>query len=150
MIMSKRLEHQFFEKYSVGGVIYRGSKYLLQHRDTNIGIESPDFWGLFGGLIEEGESAEEALLRELYEELSFNPSKFERIGEIIYRPNKNTKLYRKKIFYGIKINKEKTREFILNEGQQFQLFSIKKILKIEKLIKWDVYGIFLQHHRNKK
>ena len=54
----------------VKAVIYdsRG-RILLQHRDDKSGLPEPARWGLFGGMVEEGEAFEEALTRELLEEL---------------------------------------------------------------------------------
>jgi 8-oxo-dGTP diphosphatase len=41
---------------------------LLQHRDGKAPTE-PNRWGMFGGSIEDGESPEEAMIRELHEEI---------------------------------------------------------------------------------
>lgn len=54
---------------AVGAVILAAGGYLLQHRDDKPGIWYPGHWGLFGGTLEPGESFEEALRRELLEEL---------------------------------------------------------------------------------
>lgn len=48
-------------------------RYLVQIRDHNPGILSPGAYGLFGGGIEDGESAEEAVRRELEEEIGWIP-----------------------------------------------------------------------------
>jgi 8-oxo-dGTP pyrophosphatase MutT (NUDIX family) len=48
-------------------------RYLLQHRDDLPQIWYPGHWGLFGGGIDPGESPEEALRRELMEEIGFSP-----------------------------------------------------------------------------
>ena len=45
---------------------------LLQHRDANA-RNSPDHWGFFGGHMEEGETPEEAMRRELMEEIEYAP-----------------------------------------------------------------------------
>ncbi len=60
-------------------------KVLMQHRAENA-PRLPGYWGLFGGHVEEGESLEDALRRELLEEIEyrvrapklFNVKEFER------------------------------------------------------------------------
>jgi 8-oxo-dGTP diphosphatase len=44
---------------------------LLQHRDNHAYTVNPNYWGLFGGGVEDGESLEEALDREIWEELEY-------------------------------------------------------------------------------
>jgi 8-oxo-dGTP diphosphatase len=46
------------------------SKILLQHR-TKDAPTFPDYWAFFGGGVEEGESAEQAVKREILEELGY-------------------------------------------------------------------------------
>jgi 8-oxo-dGTP diphosphatase len=46
------------------------SKILLQHRTTDAPT-FPDYWAFFGGGIEEGESAKQAVKRESLEELGY-------------------------------------------------------------------------------
>lgn len=50
-------------------VLEREGLWLLQLRDDIAGIVAPGCWGLFGGHLESGESPEEALRRELFEEI---------------------------------------------------------------------------------
>jgi 8-oxo-dGTP diphosphatase len=45
---------------------------LLYLRDNNPGIPFPDHWDLIGGHVEEGETPEEALVREVKEELDLD------------------------------------------------------------------------------
>jgi 8-oxo-dGTP diphosphatase len=47
-------------------------KFLLYLRDNKPGIPFPDHWDLIGGHLEEGETPEEALVREVKEELDID------------------------------------------------------------------------------
>ena len=49
---------------------------LLYCRDNKPGIPFPQHWDLFGGHVEEGETPEEALVRELKEELNYDLKEF--------------------------------------------------------------------------
>jgi 8-oxo-dGTP pyrophosphatase MutT (NUDIX family) len=49
-------------------LIVTDSGLLMHHRDDKPGIANPGCWAGFGGAVEDGESIEEALLREVREE----------------------------------------------------------------------------------
>ncbi len=49
-------------------IVTEESDLLLHHRDNKPEIPNPDCWAGFGGAIEEGETIEDALLREVREE----------------------------------------------------------------------------------
>jgi 8-oxo-dGTP diphosphatase len=57
-------------------LVDRDGRFLLQHRDDKPGIGNPGMWGSFGGEIEPYETPEQALLRELDEELGWQPSRY--------------------------------------------------------------------------
>ena len=55
--------------YTAKAIICFEQQILLQLRDNIDGIYYPDHWGLLGGEVELGETSEEAVERELAEEL---------------------------------------------------------------------------------
>lgn len=52
-------------------LLHPDGRVLLQLRDDKPDIESPDLWSLFGGGLDEGESPEAGMLREVEEEIGF-------------------------------------------------------------------------------
>ena len=52
-------------------MLQRDGRWLIQLRNENPTIVAPGCWGLFGGHLEPGETPEQALRRELLEEISW-------------------------------------------------------------------------------
>lgn len=59
-------------KYKAALIILydREKKFLLQHRTKDAAV-LPDYWAFFGGGIKEGETPEDAVRREAFEELNY-------------------------------------------------------------------------------
>ena len=88
---------------------------LLQQRDDNPAIRYPGHWSLFGGTIECGESAPEAVAREVKEEIDFEMKNFGLFREFV----QNNK--REFAFVG-ELSAE-LHELTLSEGQAMNLFA---------------------------
>lgn len=61
-------------------ILYRENKFLLQLRDNIPTIIYPGYWALFGGHLEIGETPEEAVKREIWEEINYNLTDFQACG----------------------------------------------------------------------
>lgn len=98
-------------------------KVLLQLRDDIPGIPYPNCWGTFGGQVEPGESPEEAIRREIREELHYEFSRPEYFGNFPF-DGYDIYMYRVVDPY---IALDTIR---VTEGQRGGFFSPDEILKI--------------------
>jgi 8-oxo-dGTP pyrophosphatase MutT (NUDIX family) len=122
-------------------IVNQKKEYLLQLRDNDLKILSPNYWCLFGGGAKINENTKKCILREIKEELSITllRSKLKSITKIKYC-RFNEKKLRDKYFYFYKISKKEIRSLKLNEGQDMKFFRYTDIPKI-KILPWDYYGI---------
>lgn len=58
-------------------ILYQEGQFLMQLRDDNPEILYPGHWGFFGGHLDPGETPEQGLMRELEEEIGYQPSRVE-------------------------------------------------------------------------
>ncbi|NKB51844.1 MAG: NUDIX domain-containing protein [Rhizobiaceae bacterium] len=65
----------------VNGILWRDNQLLLAHRSPQREFY-PDCWAFPGGHVEAGESIEDALRRELIEEIGVTPARFQCAGKI--------------------------------------------------------------------
>jgi 8-oxo-dGTP diphosphatase len=71
-------------------LLYREDKLLMQLRDNISTILYPGLWGLFGGHMEEGETPEITVVREIAEEIAYDlPANFQKFDvyadDIVHR-----------------------------------------------------------------
>ena len=76
----------------IGAIIREGNKYLIGRRGPD--EKSPGLWEFPGGKLEEGETREECIKRELEEELCINADIGELYSEYLFKyPHISYKLY---------------------------------------------------------
>jgi 8-oxo-dGTP pyrophosphatase MutT (NUDIX family) len=97
-------------------LLNKEDKILLQLRENSPDIEYPDHWVLFGGGIEEGERPEDALKRELLEEIELKLDRFRFLGNYHYKCQRKQHIFFSR--YDLDVNKVK-----LHEGSGLRYFS---------------------------
>ncbi len=93
----------------------RTGKLLIYLRDEDKAwLPYPGYWDLFGGLVEKGETPEQALVREVKEELGYELREYRKFGE--YLVIDGDAFPNLKHVYWAKIDASK-EELTLHEGQ---------------------------------
>lgn len=131
----------------VVGAIIKNQKneYLMQLRDDN----APSFkntWTLFGGRVEEDEELEEALLRELDEELALPSDAIKSLRQVQVNLDDNgTEQYIYEVFTDVELD-----QLVLGEGAAMEyiseelLFDRDFAFNIEDVLKRYASGILKQ------
>ncbi len=107
-------------------------KFYLQRRDRHA-REYPEWLGPFGGHIEEGENPEEAMLREIQEELSITPQN--------YRHFHDYHLFEKSGYVFItEVTADFEQTVQVREGQYGRFYTITD-LKHEQVMYWAMEAL---------
>lgn len=97
-------------------------KVILQHRDNIPDIKYPDCLGTFGGQIEIGETSEQAIVREIWEELRYKLTDFDYFGNYPF-DGYDIHMFRK-IDRTVKLE-----ELVVKEGQRAVLVAQSDVLE---------------------
>jgi len=128
-------------------ILVEADGYLMQLRDPRTDIWYPGHWGLFGGGVEPGEDARDALARELKEELEleledaefFARFDFDLAGLRLERYFRN--------YYLVPITRATKARLVLHEGAEMRVFSGEEILQESRVTPYDSFALFLHYAR---
>jgi 8-oxo-dGTP pyrophosphatase MutT (NUDIX family) len=124
-----------------------GPRYLLQHREDREGVAYPNWWSLFGGAREPGETGEATLRRELLEELDFCVLDcMPLLGctfDLWFEG-----LRTRKIFFTVEMAQAEADKLVLREGQGMGWLSFSDILgRADQIVPYDLSVIALHNSR---
>jgi 8-oxo-dGTP pyrophosphatase MutT (NUDIX family) len=124
-------------------IILDDGRYLLQLRDELEFIWYPGHWGCFGGGVEQGEDALEALKRELKEELGFECTEANFFIEIDFDLSglNHGRYYRK--YYVIHMSLAEMNQLCLGEGKAVEAFDGDSVLGRLEVTPYDAFALFL-------
>lgn len=110
----------------IAAIIFENDKgeLLFYLRDNKPGIPFPQHWDLFGGHIEDGETPEEALVREVKEEINFDLKEYKFFRE--YKCLEGDAYPNIKYIFSGKINLP-AEEITLLEGDYLKYFLREEI-----------------------
>jgi 8-oxo-dGTP pyrophosphatase MutT (NUDIX family) len=129
-------------------LVYEDGRILMQLRDDRPDIWYPNHWGLFGGGVEVGESPEEALRRELYEELELvkQPTRLLAKFDFDLSPIGHGKAFRS--YFEVQIDAADMTKICIHEGKEARLFEVGEILSEIRITPYDAFALKLFLDRN--
>lgn len=93
---------------------------LVHHRDNDPRILFPNQWSIIGGHVEDGETPEEALVREVREEIGHELTRFEHLATFYDADHV-------RYFYAAPLDKP-ISELVLGEGQALRFIEPRRAL----------------------
>ena len=131
-----------------GAILLRDDgRYLMQLRDDKPGIFFPAHWGMFGGAIDGGETAEAALRRELHEELAIEVDAIDYFTTLTadFAPHGYGIIAR--YFYEILLSPAQLGSLRLGEGSAMRWFDGDVLLRTELVTPYDAFAIWMHRTR---
>jgi 8-oxo-dGTP diphosphatase len=137
---------------AVAAIVQSEGGYLLQLRDNFPEIFFPAHWGCFGGAIDPGETKEEALRRELSEELGIElvPSSFRFFTRFVFDFGFANRGSTCRHFYEVHVGSDVLPQLTLGEGAAMKVVAEDQILKGELLLTpYDAFALWMHINQSR-
>jgi 8-oxo-dGTP pyrophosphatase MutT (NUDIX family) len=129
---------------SVGALIVtEDRRYLMQLRTDAAHVAMRGHWGVFGGMIEPGETPEQALEREIAEELELTEVRADWFTELCYSVYQAGRPFARKYFYAVPVTAAQLAKLVLHEGEDMRLFDAASLFREPRIVPWDSMAILL-------
>lgn len=128
---------------AVALVVVDGTRYLMQLRDQKPGIFFPGHWGVFGGAVDPGENVEQALAREMEEELALRHATARYFTSMDIDFGYCGLGIVKRSYFEIAIKASDIDRLILGEGSQMCAFEARTLLNNERVVPYDAFAIWM-------
>lgn len=109
------------------------NKFLLVLRDNKPDIIQPNTWGLIGGGIDEGETPEQTLKRELEEESNIKAFNIRYLGRQEFVQTFLEKKYNITGNFFLAETQMYLKDIEIYEGQRVEYFTLDEILKMDNI-----------------
>ena len=122
-------------------------RYLMQLRDFKPGLRLAGHWALFGGAVEAGESLEQALRRELREELEFTAPAVAWFAQSVHLLPRGQARILKLDFFIVPITELHVAGMRLREGADKRLFAVEELAVEPRVAPWDLAAVMIHARR---
>jgi 8-oxo-dGTP pyrophosphatase MutT (NUDIX family) len=122
-------------------IVLEDGRYLMQLRDQKPGIFYPGHWGLFGGALDPGETVEQALIRELDEELGLRAKDACYVTDLNFACGRFGRVIR--YYFAVAISSADLRRLTVREGREMRAFFAAEILTLPRVVAYDSFAIWM-------
>jgi 8-oxo-dGTP pyrophosphatase MutT (NUDIX family) len=130
-------------------IVVDHERYLLQQRSMKSGIYFPGYWGLFGGAAEVGETFEDALKREIAEELAYAVDSVSYFTDMTFDFSYMGCGRITRRFYVIEMTRQDFLACRLGEGSNLDTFSPGEMFRKIDIVPYDAFAIWMHATRQK-
>ncbi len=130
------------EKMSAAALLRdQTGRYLLQLREDRPSVDYPGWWGLFGGAAEMDETPEEALRRELREELSLCAPVLTYRTQVAWDSRPEGLGVRCRTYFSATLSADQVAGLVLGEGAAMRWFAVAELPTLGRMIPTDLMAI---------
>lgn len=123
-------------------------RFLLQLRDNRPDISLPDHWAFFAGQVEPEESTDQAIWREIQEELCWRPQALQWFCESVQSLPRPLRPIVRRIWYRGALPQSDLSFLRQTEGQNMRLFTLDEMLRLDRIAPWDLATAMLLARRS--
>ena len=129
-------------------LVVETGRYLMQRRDEFPTIPFPGAWSCFGGAIESGETPQQALCRELVEELGYAARSVEPFTELrVMLPFAERRIDRIG-YFAVAIRETEIARMVQREGAGLSLFAATALACEPRVLPWDLAAVLMHARRD--
>ena len=128
-------------------IVSETGRYLMKRRDNVDWIIFPGHWTLFGGGVEPGETAEEAVRRELQEEIAYEAGELEFFTEIRLIHPFPVPLVEQVSVFVAHIHEAEVPRLRLQEGAEMRLFRPEELSRLSNIVPLDLAAVLMHARR---
>ena len=123
-------------------IVLDDGRYLLQLRDDKPGIFFPAHWGLVGGALDDGEAEDEALRREVQEELGVTVGTYRHLMRFEFDLDSMGIGKFTRSFFEVPLTRDAFKSIRLSEGQSVSALSREEALQVHPMAPYDAFALW--------